>query len=410
MQTSSSHLDPHDSATVALAPENRDASTLANGLSETQDTNVRVSLRALLTSFLKVGATGFGGGMAIIALMEDELVSKHRALSSDEFVAGVGLSQFLGAFPVNTALFVGYRLYGLAGALLSASMFLLPSVTLVTLLSVLYFHFHALPALGSVFRGVNAVVIALIISAAWSLGRRVVHSARELIIGAAALIAGVLHVHPIVILLVAAVLGFLFAKELSDGIEPTKEPPGVSASVGSFIPLLGKLSSLTATFLKVGAFFFGGGFALIPLLQAVIVTQHRWLTTKEFLDGIAISSLTPGPIAVIATFVGYRQAGVLGALTSTIALFLPGTVLMVWISHSYGQFRHSQTLLRILSGVNPATIGLVLSAGFSLARGSLTSWAGLIFSLTCLVLLVRLKWPPPVVLGLGAIIGYLRVI
>ena len=131
---------------------------------------------------------------------------------------------------------------------------------------------------------------------------------------------------------------------------------------------------------------------------------------KEFLDGIAISSLTPGPIAVIATFVGYREAGVLGALTSTIALFLPGTILMVWISRGYGQFRHSQTLLRILSGVNPATIGLVLSAGFSLARGSLTSWAGLVLSLACLVLLIPLKWPPPLVLGLGAITGFLHVV
>ena len=119
-------------------------------------------------------------------------------------------------------------------------MFLLPSVTLVTLLSILYFQFHALPALGSVFRGVNAVVIALIISAAWSLGRRVVHSARELIVGAAALLAGVLHAHPVAILLVAAVLGYLSANELDDAHSPTKGPPGVSASVGSFIPLFGE--------------------------------------------------------------------------------------------------------------------------------------------------------------------------
>ena len=392
--------------------EIRDAAP-AYGIPVAKETRVsgnQILLRTLLWSFLKVGATGFGGGMAIIALMEDEVVRRLQALSSDDFVAGVGLSQFLGAFPVNTALFVGYRLYGLAGALSSAGAFLLPSVSLVTLLSALYFRFHALPALGNVLRAINAVVIALIVSAAWSLGRRVVHSIRGVAVATAAFLASVLHVHPVLVLMAAALLGLALAERKEEGEAMPRARAASSQPVASLVPLFGKVSALGSTFLKAGLFFFGGGFALVPLLQALIVKQHHWLTPKEFLDGLAISSLTPGPIAVIATFVGYREAGVLGALTSTLALFLPGTILMIWISRSYGQFRHSKIMTRVLAGINPATIGLVLSAGASLSRGSLTSLPAMFLFLSCLVLLTRLKWPPPIVLGLGATLGLLHVV
>lgn len=395
-----------------LFVEARDAAP-AHSIPVAEDTQVsgdKISLHALLWSFLKVGATGFGGGMAIIALMEDEVVRRLQALSSEEFVAGVGLSQFLGAFPVNTALFVGYRLYGLAGALSSAGAFLLPSVSLVTLLSALYFRFHALPALDNVLRAINAVVIALIVSAAWSLGRRVVYSIRGLAVATAAFLASVLHVHPVLVLMAAALLGLASAERIEEGEATPRARAASSQPVASLVPLFGKVSALGSTFLKAGLFFFGGGFALVPLLQALIVKQHHWLTPKEFLDGLAISSLTPGPIAVIATFVGYREAGVLGALTSTLALFLPGTILMVWISRSYGQFRQSRIMTRVLAGINPATIGLVLSAGASLSRGSLTSPPAMFLFLSCLVLLTRLKWPPPIVLGIGATLGLLHVV
>jgi len=403
-------LKPDGNASGSTLPPAKIASEFNDPGANEEEALIHVPLTALLVSFLKIGATGFGGGMAIIALMEDEFVRRHRAMSSEEFVAGVGLSQFLGAFPVNASIFIGYRLCGPTGALLSASMFLLPSVSLVILLSMLYFHVHALTSLTSVFAAVNAVVIALIINAAWSLGRRVVHSLSAFAVSTAAFVASILRIHPILILIIAALLGFLFTEHDESSDSASKLSSTQSHTVAGVVPLIGKLSGLSATFLKVGLFFFGGGFALIPLLQAVIVNEHRWLTPKEFVDGLAISSLTPGPIAVIATFVGYRQAGAVGALASTIALFLPGTVLMIWISRSYTQFRHSALLRRILSGINPATIGLVLSAAVNLGKGGVTSWTALSFSMTCLVLLIRFKWPPPIILAIGAILGILHVL
>jgi chromate transporter len=135
-----------------------------------------VSLDRLLTLFLKVGSIGFGGGMAVIALMEEEFVRKRRLIPLDEFVHSVGLGQVLGSFAVNVAVFIGYRLFGVAGALLSAGAFLAPSVALVIALSDLYFRYHAVPALQSTVAGLTPVVIALILGAAWSVGQQVLRS------------------------------------------------------------------------------------------------------------------------------------------------------------------------------------------------------------------------------------------
>lgn len=132
-----------------------------------------VSLLKLLALFLKIGSLGFGGGMATIALMEQDFVKKRQLLSVREFVHGVGLGHLLGGVAVNVAAFVGYRLFGLTGALLSTTAFLAPSFLVILLLSKLYFRFGTIPALQGTMAGVSPVVIALILSAAWSVGRQV---------------------------------------------------------------------------------------------------------------------------------------------------------------------------------------------------------------------------------------------
>lgn len=386
---------------------------VAGGLNQDsfEDSIVQPTLAALLKSFLRVGATGFGGGMAIIALIEQEIVRKLRSMSAEDFVAGVALSQFLGAFPVNTAVFVGYRLFGLMGAFLSAGVFLLPSVVLVVILSAIYFHLHAIPALSSLVAGLTPVVIALIMNAAWSMGRKVMRTWQEMSISAAALVAGVLQVPPVWILLLAGALGLFIGDGAAEqtAVLSKKAETSSQHSMQVLLPFLGKVPFLSWTFLKTGLLFFGGGFVLIPLLRSEIVSQLGWLTEKEFLDGIAISSLTPGPIAVIATFVGYKQGGVGGAIASTAALFLPGTLLMIWISRGYVRFRGSTFLHRILTGVNPGTVGLIVSAAVLLGKQSLVSWPAILFAALALFLLARLRWHPAIVLGLGALFGYFRI-
>jgi chromate transporter len=168
----------------------------------------------------------------------------------------------------------------------------------------------------------------------------------------------------------------------------------------------GPLSKLIATFFKIGLVFFGGGFVLVPVLHNRLVTQLGWLKPQEFLDGVAISNLTPGPIAVLATFAGFHLAGITGALAATVALFAPGMMLMLAISHQYTRFRDDHRAQRFLAGVNPAVAGLILSAALVLGRSALVSWHGYALFALSFCLLAGLRWHPAFILVIGTAAGY----
>jgi chromate transporter len=374
------------------------------------DFTATVSRGRLLAIFLKVGSIGFGGGMAVIALMEEEFVRKRRLILLDEFVHSVALGQVLGSFAVNVAVFIGYRLFGVVGALLSAGAFLAPSVALVIVLSDLYFRYHALPALQSTVAGLTPVVIALILSAAWSVGEKVLRSWQAMLIGIGALMAGFSQLNAVWVLVAAGAFGFLLPVRVpAPRLAPQPEKPsagGPGRLLSFALPVAAPMSTIIATFFKIGLVFFGGGFVLVPVLHHQLVTQLGWLKPQEFLDGVAISNLTPGPIAVLATFAGYHLAGTAGALTATGALFAPGILLMLAISHQYARFRDDQRAQRFLAGVNPAVVGLILSAALLLGRGALISWHGYVLLVLAFALLTVLRWHPAFVLAIGAVAGY----
>lgn len=352
--------------------------------------------------------------MAVIALMEQEFVRRRRLIPLDEFLNGVGLGQVLGAFAVNVSIFIGYRMYGVTGALLSAGAFLAPSIGLVIILSDLYFRYHALPALQGAIAGLAPVVIALILGAGWSIGRKVLRSLPGVLIALGALLAALTRLNSAWILLAAGAVGLLLSLRSSapGRTNPSAGSPGQDAAnhLSLALPIVAPISKLSATFVKIGAVFFGGGFVLVPVLHHRLVTELGWLTPKEFLDGVAISNLTPGPIAVLATFAGYHIAGITGALTATAALFAPGAILMLAISHQYARLRGDQRAKHFLAGVNPAVTGLIVSASVSLGQTTLLSWHEYVALGLALLLLVRLRWHPAFVLALGAASGYVGLL
>jgi len=371
----------------------------------------------MIAVFLKIGTIGFGGGVAVIALMEREFVEKRKLLSADEFLHGVGLGQILGPFAVNTAFFVGCRRHGFLGGLASAAAFLMTPVTLVIFLAFLYFRFHAIPALQSVLLGLGPVVIALILAAAWSMGRRALASWPAVGLALTGAGAGALKVNAMWILLAAGLLGLaagrgrLGKKAARKDAAPPDEGSGKPEPLAAFgLPTFAatagagmvSLAGLALAFLKVGLVFFGGGFVLVPILHQRLVEQFHWLSPQEFLDGVAISNLTPGPIAVLSTFAGYRLHGVPGALVATVALFTPAIVLMAIISLGYERLKDSTRAQDFLAGVAPTVVGLVVSSVFLLWHSAIPSWRALLLAAAALFLLVRLKWPPALVLAFGA--------
>lgn len=352
--------------------------------------------------------------MATIALMEEDFVRRRRLIPLHTFVHGVGLGHLLGGFAVNVAVFIGYRLFGITGALLSAVAFIMPSFLLILFLSDLYFRYHAAPALQNLIAGLTPVVIALILGAAWSIGRQVLRSWPTALIALIALLAGMKQVNAASVLVAAGLAGFLLP--LRTPPPKPSEPPQKTAG-DSVVESLSVASSLSIqvpailnTFFKIGLVFFGGGFVLVPILHDRLVTQLGWLKPHEFLDGLAISNLTPGPIALIVAFAGYHLAGISGALAATIGLFAPGALLTLAISHQYNRIFGDWRTQRFLAGINPAVAGLILSAAFSLGRNTLVSWRGYVLLGFSFVLLAGLRWHAAFVLALGAGMGFVRLL
>ena len=373
----------------------------------------RISLVRLLAAFLKIGTIGFGGGMAVVALMDREFVQKRKLLAAEEFLHGVGLGQILGAFSVNASFFIGYRLFGPIGGILSAGAFLMPSLALVTALSHLYFRYHAMPALQGAVVGLGPVGIALILDAAWSLGRQLPRSPAAVCIGAAALAAGAMRINAVWVILVAGIVGLLLphaGRPRPAGRAGPSTRTLAAAAIPAAIGPLSLLGSIAMTFLKVGLVFFGGGFVLVPVLHQRLVTELGWLNSREFLDGVAISTLTPGPIAVLATFAGYHVAGAAGALLATAALLAPAMALMWWMSAEYVRYRGDPRVQRFLAGMNPAVTGLILSAAWLLGTSAIGSWRGGVLCAACALLLGKFRWHPVFVLAIGAAAGYAGVL
>lgn len=414
--------------------------------------DARPSLWSLALAFLKIGSVGFGGWMAMIALMEQEYVRKRRYIEATEFLHGVGLSQLVGSFSVNTAMFIGYRLCGIAGLFVAFAAFLAPSVALILGLSWVYFTYHTIPALQGALTGIGPVIIALVLQAAVSMGQKGIRSWIGGILAAISCVLNVLYVNPVLILVSAGVVGVVLKMgrtvDKEKGRQADKEKrrqgdtetgrtadtergrlgdkeieaeeegaggkklhsvvaPCLLFSMSPCLPSAG-LAAIGWTFLKIGCVFFGGGFVLVPLMQRYMVNNLHWLTNREFLDGVAMSQITPGPIAILSTFSGYRMAGIPGGLVATMGLYIPSIVLMLFLSHYYKQLRHLYTVQDFLGGVVPAVVGLVVAAVIILAPGNihLHKPIGLLLAGLAFWLFLR-KWHPAYVLGIGAAAGIL---
>jgi chromate transporter len=185
------------------------------------------------------------------------------------------------------------------------------------------------------------------------------------------------------------------------------------AALAAAMPVLAKLGlllTIASIFLRIGAVTFGGGFVMVPLIESEVVHAHGWLTHREFVEAFALGQVTPGPVLVTATFIGYRVAGTLGALVATISIFLPAFLMTVAAGSSLKRFRTNRQVQAFLRGVTPAVVGLLVAAGWSIGRAGIHTWIGLTIAVVCVAVLVRFR-PNPfwVIAGAGLtrfLLGY----
>lgn len=382
------------------------------------------SLGKLFLSFLRLGLTAFGGP-AMVAYIRELGVVKKRWLSEESFRDGTALCQSIpGATAMQLAAYVGLRVRGAAGALATFVGFGLPAFVLMVVLSAAYGLGRNLQPVASAFGGLHVIVVALMANAALNFGRSSIRHWRDAILASGAATFLFFHGSPILAILASAVVGIILYRgtnlptprtevaRRSNG-QGTMRPVllAVLAAVAALVILFvvnRLLFDLAALMVKVDLFAFGGGFASVPVMLHQVVDVRRWMDSKTFMDGIALGQVTPGPIVITATFVGYRIAGLAGAIVGTVAIFSP-SFLMVLLTVPYFDRLQDALLFRwALRGVLASFVGLLLAVTIQFARAASWSMPAILLALAAFVAL-RLKidvlWVVLVGAGVSIILG-----
>lgn len=386
----------------------------------------RVSLSSLFWTFLKIGATAFGGFMALISIVENIIVERRRLLRHEDMLDGISLASMLpGPVAVNVVAYVGYRLRGGPGALMAATAVTIPSFVLITVLSYVYFRWGQIPAMQKLFMGFIPAVTAIIANTAWGMSNKSISTLREsAILFTAALVLLTVggFYSTITVILGAGVVGWiLFSKETGGRRQVVSPAPATRKSKQSLFtvtPLLvvplagistGLLVKLFLTFAGLSLMLFGGGYVFIPMIQEIVVNGNGWVTQTEFIDGIAMGQITPGPILISAAFIGFKVAGLAGALIATIGIFLPPAIVMIIATKGLERIKHSPVIQAALRGVRPAVIGMIFAAAVVVGDTAAASGVSLFIFVASMVALMYLKldviWIIPTA-GLLGLVAY----
>jgi len=359
--------------------------------------------------FLRLGFTAFGGPAAHIAMYRDEVVTRRKWLSDQDFLDLLGATNLIpGPNSTEMVIHIGLRRAGWIGFLLAGTCFILPAMSIVLILAWLYANYGTTPQSGWLMKGIQPVVIAIIIQALWGLGQKAIKGTRTAFAGLAALILYFLNLHPILILLICGSLVMVF--ENAKRLRSYNMTCALLIGGSSLVPLgvaPFSLGLLFLTFLKIGAVLYGSGYVLLAFLHADFVARLGWLTEGQLLDAIAIGQVTPGPVFTSATFIGYLLGGIPGAILSTVAIFLPAFIFVAASSVWLPRLRNSPWLASLLDGVNVASLGLMAGVTWQLARSSLNNPAGILLLIISGTLLVKYNINTTWMIFAGALVGYL---
>ncbi|MBI3563520.1 MAG: chromate efflux transporter [Gammaproteobacteria bacterium] len=374
--------------------------------------------REITGVFLKLGALSYGGP-AIMGMMQTELQEKRGWLSKEGFMEGLALVNMLpGAGATQLGIFLGFIRGGWWGGLLAGLCFVLPAFLIMFGLTWAYSRYGALPSMRGVFYGLTSIVVGIFSVAVWRLGKAAIRDRKQSIFAlASALLLALTPVNLVPILLLAGALGIVFYGTRRWGVIAT-----VLILIGYGIVHWSGMGSVTTTsnpsqaanlggiaifFFKVGAFSFGGGLSMLAFMQEQVVNQLHWLTQQQFLDGLALGQLTPGPILMVAAFVGYQKASLVGALAAALAIFLPSFVLMLAVLPVYEPIKRVVWMKAALKGISPAVIGMIAIAMIQMLPKTVVDWpSGILFITTIGLLYIRYSSPLPLMLA-GGLIGWI---
>ena len=373
------------------------------------------TLAQLILYFLKLGAVGFGGPVALVEYMRRDLVERRRWISEGDYMDGLALSQLApGPLAAQLAMYLGFVHYRITGATAAGIAFVLPSFFMVIGLGWAYLRYGGLPWMQAVFYAVGAAVIGIIGHSAYKLTQKSIGRAWLLwaIYLVAATVTVVTESEPMPLFLAAGVLVWLVKappsyRQFQNRVPAVLLAPagfGVSGAAGLDWDLLGRI---LAFFTYAGAFVFGSGLAIVPFLYGGVVKEHGWLTDQQFLDAVAVALITPGPVVITTGFIGFLLAGLPGATVAAVATFLPAYFLTIIPAPYFKKYGKQRGVAAFVEGVTAAAIGAISGAVVVLGRRSVVDLPTAAIAAATVLLLWKAKVPEPAIILAAALLGLL---
>jgi chromate transporter len=376
-------------------------------------TGTRVSLGALTAYFLRLGTFGFGGPIALTAAMQRDLVLARGWVTADEYKEGLALAQLApGPLAAQLAIYLGWVRWGVLGATAVGLAFVGPSLLMVLVLSVFYVRFGQLTWMQGAFYGIGAAVIAIVARGASKLMRSSV--------GSDPILWAVLVVNALVVAWSEAELLWVFALSglavMAWRAGRGRPASGVAAAVVPWWLITGMhgpasaetMGRILGFFAKAAVVVFGSGLAVVPFLHGGAVREYGWLTERQFLDAVAVSMITPGPVVITVGFIGYLVAGPIGGLIAAVGMFLPTYLAVVLVAPWFHRVMGNPHLRAAVDGVTAAATGAIAGAVVVLGRRAIIDAATLAIALTTLLVLVRVRrLPEPLVIIAAGLVGVL---
>jgi chromate transporter len=371
----------------------------------------RVPISSIVSYFLRLGSLGFGGPAALCGQMEKELVGEKHWVTKDEMREAIAISQSMpGPLAIQVGIFIAHMRGGFWGAWAGGWAFILPNFIIVSALGALYVYLGGFTWMTAIFYGVAPAVIALIAHSCWRLAKLGVDDKMQWAIAAVAFaITVAIEAEVALLFIVAGIFGIFWygtifrhpsAKALALFIMPAK-----AAGVAGPAAASATLPGLLWFFLKAGSLTFGSGLVIVPFLEKGLVQETGWLNPREFLIAVAIGMISPGPVVITATFVGFIVAGFWGAAVSTIGIFLPSFLMVLIVAPILRRHRGNMNVQGFIKGTYAAAIGTILGACVLLGKIAIGDWLTAVILVVSLGLLFRFKVNNPALVAVCAVIG-----
>jgi chromate transporter len=363
--------------------------------------------------FLRIGCLGFGGPIATMAMMEEEACRRRGWITQAQYNEMYAITKMLpGPASTQLAIFIGKTYAGTLGGLVAGILFILPSFLFVLALSVLYVKSGHVSEVRGLLTGLQIGALAVILISVEQMAK---HYWKELYAWIIVAISAVLIFYqprwePLIILIFGVLGAFLFSRKFKG--DASRKAGASKPSTESFdnlsdttlkavaaAPLMGAASLSTLgqlfwTCFKAGAFVFGTGLAIVPVLEGDTVSHFHWVTHSQFMDGLAIGQITPGPVVITVTFIGYVAAGWLGSLIATIGIFTPPFLnILLLVPLFWARWSGTPSSKGFSSWAIPAVIGGILGTMVRLGVITVTTPAQLVLLIACLIW--AMKYRPP---------------